>query len=586
MQRLRPDPGTAVAATLHQLKLKALQSLASKKNPYPSTESIHQVVEACQLSTRADGCVICALRPSFDVLAASGLIETPVLSLGLRAALAALCARVASDNEALRIADIQLYSSGQQDLSEILALGCRTALVVPIVRSHRVMGAIVLLCSTRMKVDESITSFIEAASALLSTNSMFGNSEAMFDSTPNQRSTTGIMLLGASVAHQLEGPVSALDLQLEEQRRLMTELRALTDASDNEVWGTLTELAELTDEISAAVSRIRETTHQLTQLGNRQPKREAFDVAHIAREAVAILRPALEAQGIVLDARLVAGGVVCVQRDAVLQVVLDLVTIAAEQGEGKSRSPHVSVITSIEGDHAVLSVEDVGPALDDVALRNIHDYPFSGSIPDGRRRLVLRLAGDVAAAHGGHVEVVAREEGGSSYRLVLPLASASSCTPVSASHVSVGVEPSLANLHDVLIVDDDPIFSRSARRALRPHRVHESATASEAAFQLLQPGYTPSLVVCDLMLPGSDGTDLHARVRDARPELARRFLFVTGGTLSKATADYIRDSGCCAFQKPFDFARLCRQLSRCTVEALSADPIAPLQIHLLKPIHP
>jgi len=578
-----------VAATLHQLKLKTLQSLASKKNHFPSTESIHQVVKACQLSTRADGCTICALQPDFDVLASSGLIETPVLSLGLRAALAALCERVSSENEVLRIADVQHYSSGHRNLSEIVALGCRSALVVPIVRGPRVMGALVLLCSTRMKVDEANTSFIEAASALLSTNSMFGNADATPDSTqlkPNQRSTTGIVLLGASVAHQLEGPVSALDLQLEEQRRLMTELRALTDASDNEVWGTLTELAELTDEISAAVSRIRETTQQLTQLGNRQPKREAFDVAHVAREAVAILRPALEAQGIVLVTRLDSGGVVCIQRDAVLQVVLDLVTIAAELGEGVNRSPHVSVSTSMERDHVVLSVEDVGPALDDVAMRDIHDHPFSGSIPDGRRRLVLRLAGDVAAAHGGHVEVLAREEGGSSYRLVLPLLSAASCTPVSVPLMGSGIELSPTNVHDVLIVDDDPIFSRSARRALRPHRVHESATASEAAFQLLQPRYAPSLVVCDLMLPGSDGTDLHARVRDARPELARRFLFVTGGTLSKATADYIRDSGCCAFQKPFDFARLCRQLSRCTIEALSADPIAPLQIHLLKPIHP
>jgi len=590
VQQLRPEPGTAVAATLHQLKLKALQSLASNRNQHPSTESIQQVVEACQLSSRADCCAICSLRPDFDVLASKGLVETPLKSLGVRAALAALCERAASENEVIRIADVQLYSGGHRDLSEVVALGCRSALVVPIVRDLRAVGAVILLFSTRMKVDESITSFLEAATALLSTNSMFGNTEALPDSAQlklNQRNTTGIVLLGASVAHQLEGPVGALDLQLEEQRRLMTELRALTDASDNEVWGTLTELAELTDEISAAVSRIRETTQQLTQLGNQQPKREAFDVAHVAREAVAILRPALEAQGIVLETRLEPGGVVCIQRDAVLQVVLDLVTIAAELGEGVSCSPpHVSVSTSLEGDQIVLSVEDVGPALDYVAMRNIHDHPSSGSIPDGRRRLVLRLAGDVAAAHGGHVEVLAREEGGSSYRLVLPLANAAKCNPVSVPLLSSSVETSPANVHDVLIVDDDPIFSRSARRALLPHRVHESATASEAAFQLLQPQYAPSLVICDLMLPGSDGTDLHARVRDARPELARRFLFVTGGTLSQVTADYIRDSGCCAFQKPFDFTRLRRRLSRCTVEALSADPIAPLQVHLLKPIHP
>jgi signal transduction histidine kinase/CheY-like chemotaxis protein len=523
------------------------------------------------------------------VLAASGLFASVSVQANLRSLLDKLCLRAATERHIVHVTDFARASSWLGDVSEIAALDCSAALAAPIVRADQAVGALVLLFSDRPRLDGSLTSFIETACNLIGMGCLFDSAidlARLGQREPSNHSATGIVLLGPSVAHQLEGPVGALDLQLEEQRRLLAELRAVTDATDNVVWGTVSELTELTDEIAAAVSRIRETTQQLNQLGDRARHREAVDMADIAREAVAALRPALEARGVILETQLATDCHVRIQRDAVMQVALDLITIAAEAGQGTAVAPHVAVHTSQEADRVRLSIDDTGPGLDDQALRNIHDNPFSGSIPDERRRLVLRLAGDVAAAHGGHVEVLDRDGTGSSYRLVLPSLNASSKTQSNIPLVSSNADAPQSNVHDVLIVDDDPIFSRSARRALRPHRVHESATASEAAFQLLQPRYTPSLVVCDLMLPGSDGTDLHARVREVRPELARRFLFVTGGTLSKGTADYIRASGCLAFQKPFDFSRLRRHLSRCTVEDVATDPVVSLQVHLFKPIHP
>jgi DNA-binding NarL/FixJ family response regulator len=116
--------------------------------------------------------------------------------------------------------------------------------------------------------------------------------------------------------------------------------------------------------------------------------------------------------------------------------------------------------------------------------------------------------------------------------------------------------------------------------------VRECGTASEAALQLLEAQYAPSIVICDLMLPGSDGTDLHARVREARPDIASKFLFVTGGTLSKSTADYIRQSGCLALQKPIDFSRLRRHLSRCTGELVTATLKKTLQRDIMHALNP
>lgn|GEM_PF-684314 len=582
-----PRQGTALAATIDKLRLQALLTLASDLFEPTSTGLCPSIADACLSATRADGVAICTLDPELRVVIAGGLIGSAAPK-GLRIALGQLCERALSERRSIRITELQPTATAAGDLNEFALLGCRSVLAAPIFRAGKSLGALVAVFSSRARVDESLTAFTHTVCTLIGASPLLDAKRAAPQPAalePKQHSTTGIVLLGPSVAHQLQGPVSALDLQLEEQRRLLSELRATTDASDGAAWGIVSELVELTDEIVSAVSRIRETTHQLNQLGSRHRDPETVELSTIAQEAVAMLRPALQARGIVLNTQLHPGGLVRVRREAILQVALDLITIAAELGEGASCSPHVNISTTEEGDRVVLGIDDVGPAMDDLALRNIHDHPFSGSIPDERRRLVLRLAGDVAASHGGHLEVLTRESGGSSYRLVLP-APGTSRTSSAFPNLSINVEAPQPHVHDVLIVDDDPMFSRSARRALRPHRVHESSTASEAAFQLMQPRYTPSLVVCDLMLPGSDGTDLHARVRDVRPELARRFLFVTGGTLSKATADYIRISGCFAFQKPFDFSRLKKQLSRCTLDAVAADPVVSLQIHLLKPIHP
>jgi CheY-like chemotaxis protein/signal transduction histidine kinase len=576
-----------VAASIHQTRLKALRSLASVLNQPNAALSVADALDSCMSPSHAKAGAVYSTHPKLHLLASNGPTGPGVPSSVLYEVMSSFSERAATEGKILRFSNNRPNREYLRHVRSLAALGFTSALAAPIVRHGQAIGAIVLLFSPRAKVDEGTVSFIETVSALLGAAGTFDARDIASASVQmlNQPSTTSLVLLGASVAHQLEGPVSALDLQLEEQRRLLAELRLVTDDDDTVVTGTVAELAELTDEISAAVSRLGDTTQQLTQLGSPQRSRESVDLADVAREAVSILRPWLEARGIALDAQLNPGGVVSIQRDSIMQVALDMITIAAELGEDTASSPRVSVHTNEEGERVVLSIDGVGAALGDAALRDIHEHPFSSSTTDERRRLVLLLAGDVAAAHGGYVEVVGRDGGGSSYRLVVPTSASAARESGNFPLVGTSVELPDAKLHDVLIVDDDPVFSRAARRALRPHRVRETATASEAEFHLLQSRYEPTLVVCDLMLPGSDGTDLHARIREARPALARRFLFVTGGTLSKSTADYIRESGCLAFHKPFDFTRLRRQLSRCTAEAIASDLEKSLQVESFKPIH-
>jgi DNA-binding NtrC family response regulator len=108
----------------------------------------------------------------------------------------------------------------------------------------------------------------------------------------------------------------------------------------------------------------------------------------------------------------------------------------------------------------------------------------------------------------------------------------------------------------ILVIEDDPILSRTLRRGLRPHEVRTAGTASEAEILLLDPAYSPDLVVCDVYLPGANGNILHERMRRARPKLADRFVFITGGALGQAEPDYIKTSHCPTLQKPLDLHSL------------------------------
>jgi CheY-like chemotaxis protein len=114
----------------------------------------------------------------------------------------------------------------------------------------------------------------------------------------------------------------------------------------------------------------------------------------------------------------------------------------------------------------------------------------------------------------------------------------------------------VANGRHVLVVDDDELLARTVRRALRPHDVRAAATASEAEITLLDPGYLPDLVLCDLSLPGMTGDMLHARILAKRPDIAQKFVFITAGASSQREADYLSASGCPTLLKPLDMREI------------------------------
>jgi CheY-like chemotaxis protein len=93
-------------------------------------------------------------------------------------------------------------------------------------------------------------------------------------------------------------------------------------------------------------------------------------------------------------------------------------------------------------------------------------------------------------------------------------------------------------------------------RVLATHASVVGETEPERALSLLLDGQHFDAVLCDVMMPGTSGIDLHERVARDKPELARRFVFITGGTYTSRARDYLARIPNPRLQKPFVTAQI------------------------------
>jgi CheY-like chemotaxis protein len=113
-----------------------------------------------------------------------------------------------------------------------------------------------------------------------------------------------------------------------------------------------------------------------------------------------------------------------------------------------------------------------------------------------------------------------------------------------------GTNRDAAGQRRVLVVDDDPLVGAAVQRVLRAYRVTFTQSATGAVGRI-QAGALFDAVVCDLMMPGVSGFQLHAELLKIAPELARRVVFLTGYAQTPEVTDFVRSAGVRLVPKPF-----------------------------------
>jgi two-component system NtrC family sensor kinase len=334
--------------------------------------------------------------------------------------------------------------------------------------------------------------------------------------------------------------------------------------------GLLEEKCEGLPELRADARRIREAAERcgrivrtfLNMARSKPAQRSSLSLNDLARAAADMLGYIYRSHNIELRLELMTNlPPAFADGDQIGQVVLNLLVnaqqvISTHEGERRvTLSTGVDVAAAGASRPCVwLRVRDSGAGISPEVRGRLFE-PFFTTKPEGLGTgLGLAVSRTLARDHGGDLVLEpagASGEAGASFLLSLPLGNpaaqdgAVSTVPSALAEV----EPRDAAL--VLVVDDEPEITELIRTLLESAG-HEVASAESGAVALeLIEAARFGAVVCDLHMPDMDGAALWREVsrRDAR--LARRFLFVTGDTLSPDARAFLKSTRCAALDKPF-----------------------------------
>jgi CheY-like chemotaxis protein len=110
----------------------------------------------------------------------------------------------------------------------------------------------------------------------------------------------------------------------------------------------------------------------------------------------------------------------------------------------------------------------------------------------------------------------------------------------------------------ILIVDDERLLAETLRAMIAAESDAEVqiVTSGARAADLIATDGDFDAVICDLAMPGIDGVALYEEIRRRGSPLADRFVLMTGGTFTDATAAFLARTPIPRLDKPFESGQL------------------------------
>jgi signal transduction histidine kinase len=366
----------------------------------------------------------------------------------------------------------------------------------------------------------------------------------------------------AGVAHELNNPLAVVigRVTLLERQLAGTSFEA--------------RLSPLADAANRCARIVR---HFLDIARRRPPERAAVYLNEVVDETIEFLGHGLRVDNIELELNEEAHlPPLWGDRHQLHQVVVNLVTNAHHAMRQAPRPRRLTVTTRAAGDRltVVLEVADTGPGIPPDIRQRIFEPFFTTKPPGQGTGLGLPLCRGIIDAHGGLLHVISEAGRGATFIAEIPVGEAPTGTPKPD-----GVRTVLRQRSKRILVaeDDAQVADMIAEMlALDEHRVDIAANGAIALAKLRTNRY--DLVLCDLRMPELDGPGLYRTLEHERPDLCRRFIFVTSDTLSPDLAAFLESTGRSRLDKPIilqDLSHLVQSRLRELDETPLASAVVP-----------
>jgi len=273
--------------------------------------------------------------------------------------------------------------------------------------------------------------------------------------------------------------------------------------------------------------RLKRVVAGLSTFARRGPQRmERLDARRVLDKLVELRKYQLTAAGIHLHVERPERPVwVEGDADQLLQVLFNLALNAEQAIQEVRETGDIWLGCEAAGEEVRITVRDNGAGMKPEVTERIFE-PFFTTKPVGQGTgLGLSISHGIVAQHHGRFVVGSTPGEGTTMCVVLPRVEAPQSERAPAPEPAHAAEPAGGR---ALIIDDEAQIVALVQQALEARGWSTVTVTDSPTVESLLDGTAYDAVICDLKMPGKSGFDILSLLRRKRPDLARRFLLMTG----------------------------------------------------------
>jgi CheY-like chemotaxis protein len=217
---------------------------------------------------------------------------------------------------------------------------------------------------------------------------------------------------------------------------------------------------------------------------------------------------------------------------SILSRVLNTILIHSAKSlcEANARRNMIKIATGEIGDQVYVEITNNGKTNTSEKLTEILESIYS-TAPNDRSC--------------GKIEIINTEENGNIFRVWLAAEEKKTIMPDSPNQLT-----------KILIIDDEESILRYMRRILRSTYTVLATSDSREAISIIAENPDINTILCDLTMPEVSGMDLYEMVKERYPQMAERFVFMSGGAYTNRAVSFLKEVTNPNIEKPIDNVEL------------------------------
>ncbi|WP_189510054.1 MULTISPECIES: ATP-binding protein [unclassified Mesorhizobium] len=323
----------------------------------------------------------------------------------------------------------------------------------------------------------------------------------------------------AGVSHELNNPLAVVVAQSTLLHEFATDPQTKVRA----------------EKVRAAAERCGRIVKSFLSMVRLHPTEQAeTDLNQVMRSALEVTAYGARSTGIIIDTDFANGPLLAMaDADHVTQVAANFLINSQHALAGITGERRIKVRTfRSERGNPGFSVEDNGPGIPQAIRSRIFESYFTTKPVGVGTGIGLSISKSIVERHNGNIWFEEVDPHGARFVVQLPA--------IAGDAARAGESPVRSSgLRHALIIDDEPDVAASLSDILELMGVKSRIVPSwTSAGEVLSGQIPPHIVFSDLRMPGTSGISIYRELLAEQPELAQRFVLVTGDLIgAKAEID-------------------------------------------------